>query len=90
MFSDGWSFGFLARHYITLCFPTNKSQRISTDYLERCLEFLQFKRRDCELGPGEELNRLYLFSSICNMDEMPISFEFSDGQTYTNDGSDTV
>lgn len=32
----------------------------------------------------------HLLDSICNIDEIPLAFEFLDSQTFTNKGSHTV
>ena len=94
IFSNGWFFGFLARHNITLRFATNKSQKIPADYLQVCLEFIRFVRRNAQLRPGTNDELLvvgrYILSGICNMDESPLPFEFLDGQTYADRGSHTV
>lgn len=94
IFSNGWFFGFLARHDITLRFATNKSQKIPADYLHVCLEFVRFVRRNAQLRENMQDELLvvgrYLLSCICNMDETPLPFEFLDGQTYADRGSHTV
>lgn len=94
IFSNGWFFGFLARHDITLRFATNKSQKIPADYLQVCLEFIRFVRHNAQLRPGLKDEQLvvgrYLLGCICNMDETPLPFEFLDGQTYADRGSHSV
>src|SRR5207302_6358861 len=93
VFSHGWFFGFLARHYITLRLPTNKSQKIPSDYyLQVYLDFMRFNWRNSQVWPGEELRVVgqYLLSQIANVDETPLPFEFLDGQTYTDKGSHSV
>ena len=91
-FSNGWFYGFLARHHITLRLPTNKSQKIPSDYLQVCLDFMRFNRRNSQIRPGEELRVVgrYLLSQIGNVDETPLPFEFLDGQTYADKGSHSV
>lgn len=94
VFSNGWFFGFLARHDITPWFANNKSQKIPADYLHACLEFIRFVRRNAQLRPYMQDELLvvgrYLLGCICNMDETPLPFEFLDGQTYADRGSHTV
>ena len=94
VFSNGWFFGFLAHHDITLRFATNKSQKIPADYLQVCLEFVRFVCRNAQIRPGTKDELLvvgrYLLSCICNMDETLLPFEFLDGQTYADRGSHTV
>ena len=85
-------FGFLSRYAITLCFPTNISQRLPADYITPCLNFVRFARRNAQLRTSDEMLVVgrYLLSAICNIDETPMPFEFLDGQTYADHGSRTV
>jgi len=91
-FTNGWFSGFLSRYRISLRFPTNISQQLPADYVNPCLNFVRFARRNAQLRSGDEMLVVgrYLLSSICNMDETPLPFEFLDGQTYADRGSHTV
>jgi len=93
-FSDGWFFGSLRRHSISLRFATNKLQKIPENYLQSILSWLRFNRRNSQLrlsSPDEEgpVGR-YLLDRICNVDETPLPFEFLNGQTYADKGSHSV
>jgi len=93
VFSNGWFAGFLARHQISIRLTTNKSQKIPSDYISICVKWAQFNRRNSQVRPGLDGQRVvgrYLLSSICNMDETPLPFEFLGGQTYADKGSTTV
>lgn len=94
LFTNGWFFGFLSRHNITLRFATNKSQKIPEDYLSVILTWLRFNRRNSQVrkGKNDQLQVVgrYSLRSICNMDETPLPFEYLDGQTYADKGSHTV
>jgi len=50
-FSNGWLFGFLGRHAITLRFATNKSQKIPENYLQSILSWLRFNRPNSQPLP---------------------------------------
>jgi len=95
-FSNSGFHGFLSRHNITLRFATNKSQKVTADYLNPIVSWMQFNRRNSLVGFvrgfDDELRVVgrYILDSICNMDETLLPFEYLDGQTYADKGSRTV
>jgi len=95
-FSYGWLAGFLSRNGITLRFTTNKSQKIPEDYLNQILSWMRFNRRNSQVPEGTSgqhegsIVDRYGLDSRCNLDETPLRFEYQDGQTNADKGSDSV
>jgi len=54
-FTNGWFCGFLSRYRITLRFPTNISQQLPADYVNPCINFVRFARRNAQLRSGDEM-----------------------------------
>ena len=79
---------------ITLRFTTYKSQKIPDDDLAAILSCMGFNRRYSQLcTDSSNENHLvghFLLDSISNLDETPVPFEFLDGQTYADRGSNSV
>ena len=98
-FSQGWFSHFLQRHRISLRFRTNTAQQPPTSYEKEIVNWLRFNRRNSQIRQGDIIYRdigvtasvgRYLLSNICNIDEIPLPFEYLDGRTYDLVGSKTV
>lgn len=99
-FSYDWFTRFLARHRITICFTTNRAQKIPQDYLTPVINFFRLNRRNLQLR-DEDVNKSFetateaglgrvTLSPIANMDQTPAPFEYLSGPIYALKGCRTV
>ncbi|RPA92399.1 hypothetical protein L873DRAFT_1710114, partial [Choiromyces venosus 120613-1] len=97
-FSNGWFRGLLSWHEVSLRTVTNKASKLPTDFGDTILNWMQFNWHNSqpqpanENGVGDEFATIgrYQLSNICNMDEIPVPYEFIEGRTYNTKGEKTI
>ena len=94
-FSYGWFAGFVRRHNISNRKVTKQATKLPHEYMACVNSFLRFIKRNSQPhGPSDmrilmEPSR-FTPSTILNLDETPIPFEYLDGHTYEICGAKTV
>lgn len=98
-FSNGWFWGFIGRHRISLRFITEKAPE---DYRKLMINWLRSNRRISQPlpvapAPSNDLEILliravgrYDLSNICNLDETPLPLGYLSGRTYSTIGSHPI
>ena len=89
-FSDGWFKGFKKRFRISVRRATNTCQKTPQDKQSAIQGFHRSIRRIAR--DGEKIGPLGQWESrnIANMDQTPLPFTFTDGETYANTGERSV
>ena len=89
-FSDGWFRGFKKRYKINIRRATNTCQKEPRDKRSALQKFHTSIRRTaiegCHLGSLGQ----WTAPNIANMDQTPLPFTFSDGETYADTGEQSV
>lgn len=98
-FSNGWFWGFIGRHRISLRCITEKAP---DDYRKLVINWLRSNRRnsqslpiapapsnDLEISLSRAVGR-YDLSNICNIDETPLPLGYLGGRTYSTIGSHPI
>lgn len=90
-FSGNWFTRFKDRHRISYRSITNKSQVVPADHVHLIRSFHQFIRRNAERGNQIGPLGQFDYSTIANMDQTPLQFDFNTcGKTYDDTGAKTV
>ena len=86
VFSVGWFAGFQRRWHVSRRRTTRQAQKMPLDQLGTVNSFLRFVRNNS----WDPMGSRYCASSILNLDETPIPFEYLDGYTYDFVGKHTI
>ena len=91
-FSDGWFTAFKTRYKISLRRRTNTSQKAPDDKVQAIQSFHNDIRKVAALSDGDEQHSVGRFKlcQIANMDQTPLPFSFTSGDTYADTGDKTV
>jgi len=85
-----WFERFKQRNRIAFRATTNKSQTTPANHVEAIRRFHHFIRRNAKRGEIIAPTGKWDLSSIANMDQTPIPFDFNNGKTYDAAGAKTV
>jgi len=99
-FSNCWFRSYLSWHQISLRQIMNKASQLPADFASAIISWLQFNRRNSEIGSEDNHIRegeltfpyvgRYRLQNICNMDQTPVPFEYLEGKTYNQIDEKTV
>ena len=90
LFSDGWFDAFKQRHRISLRRATNVSQKPADDKRGAIQGFHLTIREVAREGEIKGPLGQFLLHQVANMDQTPLPFCFSNGETYADTGDKTV
>ena len=90
--SDGWFREFKERYKISFRAPTSQAQQTPSEYLKIVSEFLGYVRYNSLPRQKEETYDIgcYQYSTIFNVDQMPLPFGFYGNRTYAPRGVKSV
>lgn len=90
--SDGWFSGFKERYKISYRAPTSQAQQTPTEYQRIASEFLGFVRHNSTPRQNEKPSTIgrYHPSTIFNIDQMALPFDFYRRRTYAPRGDKSV
>ena len=91
----GWFAGFVRRHNISNRKVTKQATKLPHEYTACVNSFLRFIKRNSQPHGPSDMRILmepscFTPSTILNLDETPIPFEYLDGHTYEICGAKTV